>query len=209
VGDHEHAPSLARSAYRTNTYGRPVSDDGAEAWAERFPDLFRERFEEYANADLTFRLGTSDDALVGRLHLVAVNPDGLVVVCRSVEGWRFLPGGTREPGETLTELAARELLEEAGCRLLGAVEVFAHQRSRSRNPEPFRPHLPHPDAAWAYATARVERSGDPTNPPDGESVVEVLALSVADAATWLRVHDAEHADVLLLSDALGLISPAG
>jgi 8-oxo-dGTP diphosphatase len=185
-----------------------VSEHTPETWAERFPDLFVERFEGYANADLTFRLGASGDALIARLHLVGVEPEGLIVVCRSVEGWRFLPGGTREPGETLTELAERELLEEAGCTLRGSVEVFAHQRSSSRNPEPFRPHLPHPEAAWAYATARVERTGEPTNPPDGEAVVEVLALPVAEAATWLRVHDAEHADVLLLADALGLISPA-
>jgi 8-oxo-dGTP diphosphatase len=185
-----------------------VSERAAETWAERFPDLFRERFEAYANADLTFRLGAPDDALVARLHLVAIDPDGLVVVCRSLEGWRFLPGGTREPGETLTELAARELLEEAGCILRGPVEVFAHQQSRSRNPAPYRSHLPHPEAAWAYATARVHRAGDPTNPPDGESVVEVLALPLAQAAAWLRVHDGEHADVLLLADALGLLSPA-
>jgi 8-oxo-dGTP diphosphatase len=131
----------------------------------------------------------------------------LVLVCRSAESWRFLPGGTREPGETVTELAARELLEESGSVLRGPVDVFAHRLARSRNPAPYRPHLPHPEAAWAYATARVERLGDPSNPPDGESVVEVLALPVAEAATWLRVHDAEHADVLLLAEALGLIRP--
>jgi hypothetical protein len=37
-------------------------------------------------------------------------------------------------------------------------------------------------------------------------VVEVLALPVADAAAWLRVHEDEPADVLLLAEALGLLS---
>jgi ADP-ribose pyrophosphatase YjhB (NUDIX family) len=66
--------------------------------------------------------------LVSRLHLVAVTNESQVVVCRSVQGWRFLPGGTREPGESLHELARRELQEEAGANLLGDLIHFsAHQ----------------------------------------------------------------------------------
>jgi 8-oxo-dGTP diphosphatase len=177
-----------------------------EPWAERFPELFRPRFETYANADLRFRLGAPPDEVVSRLHLVAVDHDGLVVVCRSVEGWRFLPGGRREPGESLSELARRELLEEAGCRLLGEPQpVFCHQLASSRNDEPYRRHFTHPDSAWAYAVARVEVTGRPTNPPDGEAVVEVRRLPPSEAATWLRVHDAEHADVVRLAEAMGLL----
>lgn len=178
----------------------------SEVWAERFPDLFRPRHESYANAHLEFRLGEPRDEQVTRLHVVAVDPHGLVVVCRSVEEWRFLPGGRREEGESLCEVAARELLEEAGCTVLGELgEVFAHQRVESHNPEPHRPYFPHPNSVWAYAVAAVEVSGRPTNPTDGESVVEVRRLPVADAAAWLRVHDAEHADVVLLADAMGLL----
>src|SRR3954453_13622488 len=120
-------------------------------WAARFPVLFRPRFEGYADADLEFRLGAPPDHEVSRLHLVALDGDGLVVVCRSVEEWRFLPGGRRgpggtgaragggwrflpggggEPGETVAETARRELREEAGCTLLGDLgPVFAHQRA--------------------------------------------------------------------------------
>ncbi len=75
-----------------------------EDWAARFPELFRPRFEEYANADLELCLGEPDDEQVTRLHAVPVDPEGRVVVCRSIEEWRFLPGGRREPGETLAEL---------------------------------------------------------------------------------------------------------
>ncbi len=84
--------------------------------------------------------------------------------------------------------------------------MFAHQAVRSRSPRPHQPHFPHPDSAWAFATARVEVTGPPTNPPDGEAVVEVLSLPVDEAADWLRVHEDEPADVLLLAEALGLLS---
>jgi 8-oxo-dGTP diphosphatase len=176
-------------------------------WVARFPVLFRPWFETYANADLEFRLGAPPDEQVARLHVVALDPDGLVVVCRSVEEWRFLPGGRREPGETVAEPARRELREEAGCSLLGEPgPVFAHQRATSRNPAPHQPHFTHPGSAWAYAVAHVELTGPPTNPVDGESVVEVRRLAVAEAAAWLRVHDEEHADVVLLADAMGLLT---
>jgi 8-oxo-dGTP diphosphatase len=175
-------------------------------WAARFPELFRARFEGYANADLEFWLGPAPDEEVSRLHVVALDGDGLVVVCRSVEEWRFLPGGRREPGETVAATARRELREEAGCTLVGDLgPVFAHQRATSRNPVPHREHFSHPVSAWAYAVARVEVRGAPSNPEDGESVVEVRRLPVPEAAEWLRVHDEEHADVLLLADAMGLL----
>ena len=177
------------------------------AWAERFPGLWGLDFQSYANADLAFRLGPPDDDLVTRLHVVAQVADGRVVVCRSDQGWRFLPGGRREVGESMARLAARELREEAGCALLGGIEVFAHQEVRSRNPEPHHPHFPHPRSVWAFGTAAVEVTGPPTNPPDGEPVVEVLTLPVDEAAAWLRVHEDEPADVLLLAQALGLLRP--
>jgi len=62
-------------------------------------------------------------------------------------------------------------------------------------------------AAWAYAVARVEQTGPPTVPEGGEQVVEVVTLAPAEAAGWLRVVHAEHADVVLLADAMGLLRP--
>ena len=176
-------------------------------WAARVPRPVRSRFEEYANADLEFRLGAPPDGLVTRLHLVAVDPAGIVVVCRSVEEWRFLPGGRREAGESLPEVAARELVEEAGCVLLGEPgEVFAHQHVIVAQPAAAPPALPAPGVRVGLRRRPRRGGGAPTNPADGESVVEVRVARRREAAAWLRVHDAEHADVVLLADAMGLLS---
>ena len=160
----------------------------------------------YANAHLAFTEDPPDVDDVSRAHVVAVTPGGDVVVCRSVEEWRFLPGGTREPGESVRDLVARELREEAGCALGGEPQFLGRYVATSRSPAPYRPHLPHPVASWAYYVAPVEVVGEPLNPPDGESVVEVLALPPADAAAWLREHDAVHADVVVLAAQRGLLS---
>ncbi|MGI8901011.1 MAG: NUDIX domain-containing protein [Nocardioides sp.] len=82
-----------------------------ESWRKRFPELFREGYVEYADCRLSYTTRAMPEELVARLHLVAVTEDSHVVVCRSELGWRFLPGGTREPDESLAELARRELLE--------------------------------------------------------------------------------------------------
>lgn len=73
-------------------------------WAQQFPELFADQYVEYAGA--TVRATTDDPPaeLVNRLHLVAATEDGAIALCRSVQGWRFLPGGTREPQESLPAL---------------------------------------------------------------------------------------------------------
>jgi 8-oxo-dGTP diphosphatase len=151
-----------------------------------FPRLAGPRYVDYADADVTFRLGTPPDDLVNRLHLVAVTPLGEVLVCESDRGWRYLPGGTREPGETLPQLAARELVEEAGARLLEPASVFGYFEVSAQGPAPYRAHLAHPQAAWAVGLARVEIVGPPTCPEDGEQITAVRRLSPEDAAAHLE-----------------------
>lgn len=70
------------------------------AWESQFPDLFAPWQVPYAPVVATFGTAYPDEALISRIHVVA-RADGGVVVCRSANGWRFLPGGTREPGETV------------------------------------------------------------------------------------------------------------
>lgn len=156
---------------------------------------------DYAGCDVQYRSGPPPADLIARLHLVARTEAGEVLVCRSVEEWRFLPGGTREPGEQVQALARRELREEAGAELHGPIRLFGAHEAISRRDHAYRPHLPHPRAYWAYAVADVVVTGPPTNPDDGEQVVAVTALPPATAVTELAKHDRMHADVL--SEAIG------
>jgi 8-oxo-dGTP diphosphatase len=177
----------------------------ADQSALSFPDLFRESYVDYADCRIRYTTEAAPDELVARLHLVAVTADGKVVVCRSKQGWRFLPGGTREPGESLHDLARRELMEEAGAVLEGDLRYFAAHVADSNRDKPFRPHLPHPRTYWAYATAQVRLVCEPINPEDGGTVVEVVTLCPTAAADYIEDHDQVHADVLRHAVALGLL----
>lgn len=181
----------------------------ADAWPDRFPDLFVPMYVDYADTDVSFSVDASpQDELISRIHCVAVDPQGRVIVCRSTQEWRFLPGGTREPGESIAETVSRELLEEAGAKTTGEPMIFASHISHSRRPEPYRPHQPHPLSHWAFAVVRAEVVQPPTNPADGEEVVEVRSMAVPEAAQWLAVHDPLSADIVRLAEAMGLIRAA-
>lgn len=173
------------------------------AWQERFPALFTEEFDEVVGADVQFGIGEPPAELMSRIHVVG-RCDGGVVVCRNDLGHRFLPGGTREPGETVEQTVDRELLEEAGATRTSALSWFGAHRADSRREQPWRPHLPHPRAYWPYAATDVVLDSEPTNPPDGEQVVEVLVLPPDAAADYVAVHDWIHADLIRLAAAMGL-----
>lgn len=173
--------------------------------AARLPRLFAPSWVDYANCDVTFTVDPVPAESINRLHLVAVTADRSVVVCDSAEGWRFLPGGRREPGEDLEQLAQREAMEEAGLRLDGPVTVFAAHVAVSRNAGPYRDHFAHPTGYWAYASARATVVAEPTSPPDAEQITGVHALPPRDAADYLEQHDPDHADVVRLAMWTGVL----
>lgn len=182
--------------------GNGVPERGTD-WAAEFPALFEPWQVPYAPVVAQFETDRPVDALISRIHVVA-RTEGGVVVCRSANGWRFLPGGTREPGETVEQTVDRELVEEAGARRTGSLTWIGAHRADHRGPQPYRPHLPHPLAFWAYAATDVVIEQAPTNPADGEDVVEVTALPVAEAVAFLTPNDPIHADVLRLAERMGL-----
>jgi 8-oxo-dGTP diphosphatase len=182
----------------------PVSHDDTDALARRFPRLFAPERWEWGNLDTQFSLDLPPDELVSNVHLLA-RTGGELVVCRNDKGWRFLPGGTREPDEPIEQTARRELREEAGARLDGPLRWIGAHRGDHNSPGPYRPHLPYPVSYWLYATADVTLDGMPTNPPDGEQVLEVLALPPAQAADWLAEYDVQMGELVRLAAELGYV----
>lgn len=172
------------------------------SWIERFPELFAPGHWAWGELDVEFTLERPPEHLVSNVHLIA-RCGGRVVVCANDLGWRFLPGGTREPDESVRATAARELREEAGASLQGDLTWIGAYRARHRRPQPYRPHLPHPIGYWLYATADVWVDGSPTNPVDGEQVTEVRLLPPVEAADYLAQFDSTSAELVRLAHAMG------
>lgn len=180
------------------------------SWQERFPTLFERSSFEWggvASGDLEiqFSLELPPDELVSNVKVIG-RTAGSVVVCESDRGWRFLPGGTREPGEAIEETARRELLEEAGASIVGGLDWIGAFEVNDPRPTRYRPHLPHPVSYWIYGVGDVALEGRPTNPADGETVTEVLTLPPADAVEYLAQFDnGPLTDVLRLAIAMGQV----
>jgi 8-oxo-dGTP pyrophosphatase MutT (NUDIX family) len=99
------------------------------------------------------------------------------------------PGGTREPGEPFVETARRELLEEAGARLL-SLQPFGLIRCHSHQEKAYRPHMPHPDFIHVTVVADVKVVGVPQNPPgEGEVVEFAETVSLQEAASRFRTRE--------------------
>ncbi|MFF0392352.1 NUDIX domain-containing protein [Kitasatospora sp. NPDC004615] len=166
----------------------PRTDDRA-AVAARFPALHAPQRWEWGGMDVQFTTELPPDELVTNIHLVGFT-EGRVVLCRDVRGHWFLPGGTREAAESIESCLARELREEAGARLTGPPTWIGHHLAVSEGPTPYRPWQPHPVKAWLWGWAEVLVDSAPTNPADGEQVLEVR-LTTPEEAQHLLAHHRE------------------
>ena len=182
-------------------------------WAEHYPELFRPHAHTWDGLSrayvLRLTLVPPPDDLVVNVRLVATDEEGRVVVCETVDGWRTLPGGSREQGESIQEAAERELSEEAGYVVTGPITWFA-SFTVTGNARPWRDWHPHPVTAWSVGTTRVRHVGAPTNPADGEVVVRVRPLEVDDAIAYLDGFDnGGQARLVALARDLGLLGAGG
>jgi 8-oxo-dGTP diphosphatase len=153
--------------------------------AVRHPSLFAPQSWGFGGIQALFSVEPPPDELVTNVHVLGLVGDRLVV-CRDERPVWFLPGGTREAGETVAGCAERELMEEAGARLAGPLRHLGAHHVHSGLPEPRLPHHPHPEKAWLWCVADVELVGPPTLPEGGERVVEVRLAEPGEAARLLR-----------------------
>jgi 8-oxo-dGTP pyrophosphatase MutT (NUDIX family) len=140
-----------------------------------FPALFGITELSGAPVDARFALldGALDERLVASVYVVAFVAGECLMARLDCGDWLLL-GGTREPGEGSLAALERELLEEAGARLL-SYTPFALLDCQSRA-EPLRPHLPHPHYQCLLGHGDVEVVSDPSTPDDGERSVAVEVM---------------------------------
>jgi 8-oxo-dGTP diphosphatase len=158
-----------------------------------YPALFAEKIWANGQIRANFELLGSDPAAPLPTHLIA----NVSIIARQVETGRWCivlvddrrwgePGGTLEPDEHYEAAARRELMEEAGARLL-KFTPFGIWHCHSSNAAPYRPHIPHPHYCHLVGRADVEIVGSPLNPPGGENItlVEWVAPNSLSCTNWL------------------------
>ena len=119
-----------------------------------------------------------EDARIANVNVVPYIGTQWVVV--QTEHYPEMPGGTREPDEPYTETMHRELLEEAGARLL-TYQPLGAWYCVSRAAQPYRPHTPHPAFYRYVVLGEVEIVTAPSSPPGGETILSVDVVSLAEA----------------------------
>ena len=116
------------------------------------------------------------------------------VIVRTRKGWG-IAGGTLEPGENYLEAIQRELMEEAGARLIIFKPIGAWHR-HSLAESPYRPHLPWPEFYRIVGYGEVELIEKPENPEGGEQILEVGSFSLDDACGLLAQRPDDGAELM-------------
>ena len=122
--------------------------------------------------------------LISNVNLVPFNEDRWLVLRLQTGEWE-IPGGTLEPGESYSDAIRRELMEEAGARLM-TFEPLGAWHCFSTAPKPYRPHLPHPEFYRLVGYGAVEITSSPENPEGGEQVASVEFVPIEEAVQRFR-----------------------
>jgi 8-oxo-dGTP diphosphatase len=136
--------------------------------------------------------------MIRNVNVVPYVGDKWVVIATDYAEWE-IPGGTLELDEHYMDAARRELLEEAGAKLLNFQPLGAW-KCISEAPKAFRPHLPHPEFYRFVGYGEVELVSQPLNPADVAQVTNVELVSTDEAVRRFRSIGREDlADLYLLA----------
>ena len=122
--------------------------------------------------------------LISNVNFVPFKGDQWLILRLQTGEWE-VPGGTLEPGESYSDAISRELMEEAGARLI-TFEPFGAWHCFSTAPTPYRPHLPHPEFYRLVGYGAVEIIGSPENPEDGEQIASTEFVPIEEAVQRFR-----------------------
>lgn len=150
-----------------------------------------------ARMRFVFELEPPTPELIGNVRAVGFSAERVLLIDTAEFGVSAFPGGTLEPGEDWMQALERELLEEAGARLLD-FEVVGRLHFWSGAERPYRAHLPHPEFHQVVGYGEVEIVGKPTAPPDGEHVRAVTLVPLDEAIARIRVREPWDAELLEL-----------
>lgn len=174
-------------------------------FADRYPLLHTPVRWEWGGLDVQFSTELPPDELVTNIHVICFVGDE-IVLCHDARDFWLVPGGTREEAESVESCVIRELKEEAGAELAGPLHWIGAHHGITDRPEPYRPWQPHPHKAWLWCTADVTLTGPPTNPADGEQILEVRTFPIQEAI-HLSATDGPHMpELLTLATELHLTS---
>ena len=149
-----------------------------------FPNLFRSTSWQTVTCRFECLNEMPPLNLVSNVNLVPFKEDRWLILRLQTGEWE-VPGGTLEPGESYSDAISRELIEEAGARLI-TFKSFGAWHCFSTAPKPYHPHLPHPEFYRLVGYGAVEIIGSPENPEDGEQVASVEVVPIKEAVQRFR-----------------------
>ena len=117
--------------------------------------------------------------LISNINLVPCVGDQWIVLRLQDGAWE-IPGGTLEPGEGYLDTLSRELMEEAGARLV-SFHLIGAWHCHSLADKPYRPHLTFPEHYRVVGWGEIEILQLPQVPPQGEAV-QLVASGPIDVA---------------------------
>lgn len=148
---------------------------------ERYPNLLQTY--DWGNVISNFELsnGLPPVPLISNVNIVPFTNEKKCVLIRLDNGNWEMPGGTLEPNEDYLSALKRELIEEAGAKLVSSFTTFGAWKFISSAEKPYKPHLPYPIYYRVVGYGEIELVSAPLIPEDGEKVVAVEAMTLQEA----------------------------